>query len=62
MTQTQLYMAIGIPILFNTIGFLAMFLMIGSLDRRISVIEHDLKEFYKSLHDQDKRISHLEKK
>ena len=36
------------------------FRLFNSLERRIEVIEHDLKEFFKTLGDQDKRITRLE--
>lgn len=36
--------------------------LFNSLERRIEVIESDLKQFFKDLADHDKRISHLEDK
>lgn len=36
--------------------------LFNSLERRIEVIERDLKEFFKTLAEHDKRISRLEDK
>jgi len=38
------------------------FRLFNSLERRIEVIEHDLKEFFKSMAEHDKRLSRLEDK
>jgi len=34
----------------------------GSLERRIEVIEADLKQFYRTLHDLDTRVTVIEKR
>lgn len=36
--------------------------LFNSLERRIEVIESDLKNFFRTLAEQDKRLSHLEDK
>jgi hypothetical protein len=38
------------------------FRLFNSLERRIEVIEHDLKDFFRTLAEYDKRISKLEDK
>lgn len=43
-------------------ALLLNFRLFNSLERRIEVIETDLKQFFRSLADHDKRISKLEEK
>jgi hypothetical protein len=67
-SNEQLYLAVGLPIIANLIfnGLIAGFLWVyinkrlDLMDRRLERIEADYKEFFRILSDHDKRLFRLE--
>jgi hypothetical protein len=51
MTNTQLYLAMGVPSVLVLLGVLLNQIGQARLETRLTVIEGDLRQFYKSLGD-----------
>jgi len=64
MTDTVLIALIssGGSVLVGITALVLSYRLFGSLERRIELIEQDLKQFFRTLADQDKRLSILEHK
>ena len=60
MTDTQLYLAIGVPMLFNA-GLMAMLMVhVNSLTRRIEHLETRVDILIGAINDLDKRLTRVE--
>jgi hypothetical protein len=61
-TVTVALISAGGSVMVAITALILNYRLFNSLERRIEVIERDLKEFFKSLAEHDKRISRLEDK
>jgi hypothetical protein len=61
-TVTVAIISAGGSVVVAVTALVLNFRLFNSIERRIEVIEADLKTFFKSLSDHDKRISKLEDK
>jgi len=62
MSDTQLWIAVGIPTVTVLVGILLNALGVGRVESRLQVIEGDLRRFYQMLGEHSAKIENLEKK
>ncbi|HUH62091.1 MAG TPA: hypothetical protein VLZ50_03790 [Terracidiphilus sp.] len=62
MTDTQLWIAVGIPTVTVLVGILLNALGVSRVENRLQVIEGDLRRFYQMLGEHSAKIDNLEKK
>lgn len=62
MTDTQLWIAVGIPTVTVLLGILLNSLGVSRVESRLQVIEGDLRRFYQMLGEHTAKIENLEKK
>jgi hypothetical protein len=62
MSDTQLWIAVGIPTVTVLVGILLNALGVSRVENRLQVIEGDLRRFYQMLGEHSAKIDNLEKK
>lgn len=62
MTDTQLWLAVGIPTVVVLVGILLNQLGIGRVETRLNIIEGDLRRFFQIMGEHSAKIDNLEKK
>jgi hypothetical protein len=62
MSDTQLWIAVGIPTVTVLVGILLNALGVSRVESRLQVIEGDLRGFYQMLGEHSAKIENLEKK
>lgn len=66
MTNEQLYFAVGVPLVVNIALFTVQAIYIngrfGSIERKLELIEQDLKSLFKLFSELDKRLTLIEEK
>ena len=62
MTNQQLYLAIGAPLIMYALGFVIQHQQIAEINKKLGVMENDLRQFYRDLGRSEKAIEVLERK
>lgn len=62
MTNAQLYLSIGIPSVLIFVGIILNQVQLGEVNRRLGVLESDLREFYRSIGKLEGRMDAVEKR